>query len=139
MIFAIQNNGRLLTVFNLPQELSAEAEKYAPGAFQVPADTTINEHYFDGSVVRPIPPQPGSFYKFHHSTGKWVLDVEAAWSAVKAERNRRLLETDWLMLRAAETGVPVNSAWLDYRKALRDITEQADPNNIVWPLVPESV
>lgn len=103
-----------------------------------PVDTVPSGINRDGSWF-VLPPKPSIHHELNRQSREWFLPVKAAWAAVKAERNRRLLETDWLMLRAAETGVPVNSAWLDYRKALRDITEQADPNNIVWPLVPESV
>lgn len=27
--------------------------------------------------------------------------------------------------------------WLIYRQALRDITNQVDPDNIIWPVKPE--
>ena len=59
--------------------------------------------------------------------------TEAQWSAVRADRNARLAACDWTQLPDA----PVDHAvWAAYRQALRDVTEQADPFAIVWPIKP---
>ena len=56
--------------------------------------------------------------------------VGAQWDVVRAERNKLLAECDWTQLPDA----PVDAiAWATYRQALRDITTQADPFNIIWP------
>ena len=56
--------------------------------------------------------------------------VGAQWRVVRAERNKLLAECDWTQLSDA----PVDAAaWATYRQALRDITSQANPFNIVWP------
>jgi hypothetical protein len=55
-------------------------------------------------------------------------------ASVRAERDRRLAATDWLVIRSAETGIPLTTAQLEYRQALRDITKQAGfPVNVDWP------
>ena len=64
--------------------------------------------------------------------------TEELWLDVRYLRDRLLASTDWRMLRAAETDEPVSSDWLDYRQALRDITNQSDPSAIVWPTPPEN-
>jgi len=57
-------------------------------------------------------------------------DAEAQWSIVRSERNLKLAQCDWTQLPDA----PVDAAaWAVYRQALRDITNQTDPFNIVWP------
>ena len=33
-------------------------------------------------------------------------------------------------------GTAVPQPWLDYRQAMRDVTEQSDPLNIIWPTPP---
>jgi hypothetical protein len=55
--------------------------------------------------------------------------------AVRADRNKRLAESDWTQLIDA----PVNVAqWSAYRQALRDVPEQAGfPFNVNWPVQPE--
>lgn len=60
-------------------------------------------------------------------------DLNAQWLVVRAERNNKLFQCDWTQLSDA----PVDSAaWIVYRKALREITEQVDPFNITWPVPP---
>lgn len=68
---------------------------------------------------------------------QYEADIAAApaarWSVVRAERNARLAASDWTQLPDA----PVDAAaWAIYRQALRDITSQDDPFNIVWPPEP---
>ena len=55
-------------------------------------------------------------------------------ASIRAERNRKLSESDWTQLADA----PVNrEAWLAYRQALRDLTAQAGfPFEITWPELP---
>jgi len=58
---------------------------------------------------------------------------ELQWALVRAERNALLAACDWTQLPDA----PVDSAeWATHRQALRDITTQADPFNIEWPVEP---
>lgn len=60
--------------------------------------------------------------------------AEAQWAVIRAERNAKLVASDWTQVADA----PVDSAaWAVYRQALRDITTQADPFNIIWPTKPE--
>lgn len=61
------------------------------------------------------------------------LDAEAA-KAVRAERDRKLAETDWMAL----SDVTMSAEMATYRQALRDITAQAGfPHSITWPVKPE--
>jgi hypothetical protein len=56
--------------------------------------------------------------------------VGAQWTVIRAERNKLLAESDWTQLPDASADA---AAWATYRQALRDITTQANPFNIVWP------
>ena len=60
----------------------------------------------------------------------------AKWSEIRFARNELLKQTDWRAIRASETGVAMSTEWLDYRKALRDITTQESPFSITWPTEP---
>ena len=65
--------------------------------------------------------------------------LEQASESARNQRDRLLTETDWVTIRATDTGDPVPTEWLDYRQALRDITEQTGfPEQIEWPQEPES-
>jgi hypothetical protein len=64
-----------------------------------------------------------------------ITELEAAepMRLLREERDRKLAATDW----RATVDYPGNDKqlWLDYRQALRDVTEQ-DPNNVTWPEEP---
>lgn len=64
-----------------------------------------------------------------------VLEREERWRRIREERNKRLQETDAQALVSMERGTP-NDGLKQYRQALRDITTQPDPKNIVWPTKP---
>jgi hypothetical protein len=63
-------------------------------------------------------------------------DADAQWRVVRAERNKLLAQCDWTQLPDAPADAAV---WAVYRQALRDITTQADPFNIVWPTAPKGL
>ena len=69
------------------------------------------------------------------SKDKRLLDEE--WVTIRAERDRRIAETDWMML--SDTGT-VSTAWKNYRKALREIPQSQDSvktyADIDWPVKP---
>ncbi len=60
----------------------------------------------------------------------------ALWDEVRKTRNKLLEETDWIVTVSNENGTSVPDNWKEYRQALRDITTQADPNNVTWPTKP---
>ena len=61
------------------------------------------------------------------------------WKVIRAERDRLIAETDWMML--SDTGT-VSTAWKNYRKALREIPQSQDSaktfEDIKWPDKPSS-
>ena len=54
------------------------------------------------------------------------------WANVRAERNRKLEETDYLAL--SDNTLADNMK--TYRQELRDVPTQSDPDNITWPTKP---
>ena len=57
---------------------------------------------------------------------------------VRAERNRRLAETDWYMMPDYPADPETLEVVKNYRKALRDITLQSGfPRDVEWPVVPK--
>ena len=67
-------------------------------------------------------------------TAEEIAQIEAdQWANIRSERNAKLAACDWTQLPDA----PVDaSIWSAYRQELRDVTDQADPFNIVWPVEP---
>jgi len=60
---------------------------------------------------------------------------DAQWVVVRADRDKRLAESDWTQLPDSSA---VSADWTTYRQALRDITTQTDPFNIAWPSKPDA-
>ena len=56
---------------------------------------------------------------------------------LRQERNRRLAEVDWVVIRATSTDTPVPEEWVTYMQTLRDLPANTeDPTNPVWPVQP---
>ena len=63
-----------------------------------------------------------------------AMEISNAWrlKQIRAQRDQLISQTDWWMLPDRS---PTDEQKA-YRQALRDITEQSDLNNIVWPTPP---
>lgn len=60
-------------------------------------------------------------------------------SNARVQRDHLIAATDWMVLRAQETGKPVAAEWLAYRQALRDVPAQKGfPSTVTWPTAPEA-
>lgn len=71
-----------------------------------------------------------------HEANQAHYNLNAAkiqWDMIRNKRNSLLVKSDWTQLPDAPVDV---EAWTTYRQALRDITLQADPFDIQWPVQP---
>ena len=57
------------------------------------------------------------------------------WTQVRSQQRDLLYKSDWTCS-VTDYEVPNKSEWVQYRAALRDVTTQSDPFNIVWPSPP---
>ena len=65
---------------------------------------------------------------------------------LRDERDRLILQTDWRIVVAKETGTNIPAAWKTYRQALRDLPASSTPklnsddnldmNSVTWPTPP---
>ena len=101
---------------------------------QVPDD--VWGKYVVGDKLVSKPPQPSQHHIFDYAAKQWIdpRTPETEWPLVRAERDRRLAATDWTQL--PDVPLATKEMWATYRQALRDVTLQADPFNIVWPVAP---
>lgn len=98
--------------------------------------------------VRAWPTGPSSAHVLYCSLAGELLWVDPrsadakradAEAAALAQRAALLAATDWVTLRAIDTGAPVPTDWRIYRQALRDVTLQAGyPFAVQWPTEPGS-
>ena len=63
--------------------------------------------------------------------------TQAQWASVRAQQRQKLYESDWTCS-VTDYEVPNKPEWVQYRAALRDVTLQSDPFEIVWPVAPEA-
>ena len=93
-----------------------------------------------------VTPDSNEFYRL--SAVVDVVDVEAktvtgtrtaepisdedAWAIVRAMRNNELTATDWTQLPDSPLTPEKKAEWAVYRQALRDVTTQENPREIVW-------
>jgi hypothetical protein len=74
----------------------------------------------------------------HEAAYQADLDAKAA-ESVRTQRDAKLEESDWMVIRSAETGVALPTEWATYRQALRDITDHANFPYLTdedWPVSP---
>ena len=71
------------------------------------------------------------------SEKKTELNVSEPLAELRAERNRKLAETDWEIVMHKEKGTNIPTALKTYRQALRDITDTyTSLDDVVWPEKP---
>ena len=68
---------------------------------------------------------------------KVTQKTQAQWASVRAQQREKLYASDWTCS-VTDYEVPNKAEWVAYRQALRDVTSQADPFAIVWPVAPEA-
>ena len=80
----------------------------------------------------------GKFYQNWEQTPASEEEINiriiAKWFEIRQERNQLLTECDWTQL--ADIPSETKTAWTEYRQTLRNITNQENPFNIVWPVKP---
>lgn len=73
----------------------------------------------------------------HEAAYKAMKDAEQA-NSVRADRNKRLADTDWVVIKNLELNQNIPGVWEVYRQALRDVPAQSGfPWNVTWPVQPE--
>lgn len=117
---------------------------------QVSFPSTIPEHILtEYGVYRVVSMPVPEYDHMTHSAkdsielvdGGWTrvwtvepLPLEQAESNIRRERDRLLAESDWIVSRSYEQGIPVPAEWAIYRQVLRDIPSQSRfPYDVVWP------
>lgn len=125
---------RLLDCDNIEEQL-ADGECYLEGWF------LDSEFYVDQNQAVQMPPKPNQYCVFNYITKQWFdpRTPETQWRVVRAERNKKLQATDWTDTASAPArlGTELYNQWQTYRQELRDVTQQPDPFNIVWPTLPQ--
>jgi hypothetical protein len=116
MKFAIIENG---VVANITVSDEALAENWIESE-----QAQIGDRYENGVVIKYDPKQD-------------PVATQAMAGSVRAERDAKLAQTDWRVIKALESNTPQDFEWAAYRQALRDVTAQSGfPWTIDWPTQP---
>jgi hypothetical protein len=96
-----------------------------------------SRYYVENNALVMMPTPPSVESVFDYNTKQWVdqRTSETQWPIVRAERNQKLQACDWTQL--SDIPAETKALWEPYRQALRDITDQPDPFNIIWPTPPQ--
>lgn len=128
--------GEVLMAGTCPDD-QLHLQQAPPGLTLRRGSAVVGVHYWSrarGLVTRPERPSDG--HNFDYGAGRWVLDEHKAWALVRARRDSLLASTDWRVIKAQEAGQSLAPEWGVYRQALRDVTAQANPGAIDWPVPP---
>ena len=85
--------------------------------------------YIEGNTVYTIAIEPLTPEEIASNT-------ESQWAKIRSQRDTLLAACDWTQLPDVPLDTEQKQAWVVYRQALRDVTSQADPYNIEWPVAP---
>ena len=132
------SDGRLYGFGTCQAEVLAtrqENSEFTVIEFPHPVTSLETSYWFDGAV-RDMPTRPGPSWNWDYPNRCWALDNAHAWRAVRADRARRLSACDWTTLVDVPLSAEQRDAWAIYRQNLRDITNQTDPEAVVWPMAP---
>ncbi len=61
--------------------------------------------------------------------------IQQKWAEIREHRTELLKECDWTVLPDSPVGDTLND-WILYRQELRNVTNQSNPFNIIWPTQP---
>ena len=117
-------------VFEGPQATGGTVYQYS----QRQGVEQINGKWYTKYVLGPVfTDNQQSTAAEQEASYKAMRDAEQA-ANVRQSRNAKLAETDWVVIKAMETGTAVPADVSAERQALRDITTQAGfPWNVTWP------
>ncbi|MNJ21242.1 hypothetical protein D3C77_155890 [compost metagenome] len=72
-------------------------------------------------------------------TQESLLSDDEVAAGLRQKRDVLLAGSDWVSLRANDTGTAVPTEWLVYRSGLRDLPTQSGwPRNVTWPELPDN-
>jgi hypothetical protein len=87
-----------------------------------------NGQYYQNWVVEDAP--------IEYTESMLQNDIDSKWNQIRVTRNTYLSDCDWTQLPDSPLTTEKKGEWTAYRQALRDITLQEDPFNIIWPTKP---
>jgi hypothetical protein len=132
---------RIINTYAVDVRIDSPEGCYTPNIVaefvEVPDDVQDGWVVTDGNWSAPV---------VHTPSEQEIADAQAALltqqtielsASVRVERDNKLKETDWIVIKNLELNANIPGAWEVYRQALRDVPTQAGfPWTITWPDAP---
>jgi len=119
-------------VFEGPQATGGTVYQYS----QASGVEQIDGKWYTKYVLGPVFTDGETTAAEQETVYKAAKDAEQA-KSVRTTRDTKLADSDWRVIKAAETATTLDAAWATYRQALRDVTAQSGfPWTITWPDAP---
>jgi len=116
-------------VFEGPQATGGTVYQYS----QLAGVEQIGGKWYTKYILGPVFTDGETTAAEQEAAYKAAKDADQA-KSVRAARDAKLAATDWVVIKALETGVAVPAEAAATRQALRDITSQAGfPWTVTWP------
>lgn len=132
--FYTKEDGRIITSFSGNLEIF-DLSAFAAYDYLLCSSNPLTQYVENGSLVS-MPDKPNADSIFNYSMKQWDNpSVERGWEVIKIKRNVELSRSDWTQFE--DVPLTNKAEWSTYRQALRDITKQSDPFNVVWPTKPQ--
>jgi hypothetical protein len=126
-------------VFEGAQATGGTVYQYSQASGVEQVDGKWYTKYILGPVFTDTPAtetEPAKTAAENEAEYKAAKDTDQA-KSVRSTRDSKLAESDWRVIKAAETATTLDAAWATYRQALRDVTAQSGfPWTITWPDAP---
>jgi hypothetical protein len=117
---------------NLSNEQLVEWDMYEVQFSAAPNDYTKN--ITEGTPVLTDGVYYQNWIQTDASESEINYRLENQWFTIREIRNQLLTECDWTQL--SDIPTEIKNLWSSYRQDLRDITNQTNPFNIIWPVKP---
>ena len=139
-MFIAVKNSKILSIHELEWECRRKAKGLSDEDYEIhQVDVDVAGLTASGYIHSEV--GTGKHYHLKWDGSKIIKDDEALtayqtaekWKRIRIDRNVRLAETDYLALKDNTLSADMKA----YRKALRDVPKQTDPDNITWPIKPE--
>ena len=117
---------------NLSNEQLVEWDMYDVQFSAAPNDYTKN--ITEGTPVLTDGVYYQNWIQTNASESEINYRLENQWFTIREIRNQLLTECDWTQL--SDIPTEIKNLWSSYRQDLRDITNQTNPFNIIWPVKP---
>lgn len=141
--------GKYIKTLNFPDEFSVLMNMDESTDVYVIGEYDENTYYKNGKVEK-LPLKEFDYLEWDNRKNGWYdprteqeiieqkqNELNIALENVKYKRNEYLAASDWTQFPDSPLSEEKRKEWAVYRQELRDMTENLDPFNPVWPKKPE--